>query len=97
MPLRDLHHAEYLRHEVPDTAVPERLVDRMARAGDGAGEVGLEIACELLSEAHDLVEGFHLASAVDSAGECVLLLREWQGAAGSTDAADPAPRSRSVP
>ena len=96
MPLRDLHHAEYLRHEVPDTAVPERLVERMAQAGDGAPEVGLEIACELLGEARGLVEGFHLASAVDSAGECVLLLREWQGT-GSTDAADPAPRTRGVP
>jgi homocysteine S-methyltransferase len=96
MPLRDLHHAEYLRHEVPDTAVPERLVERMAQAGDGAPEVGLEIACELLGEARGLVEGFHLASAVDSAGECVLLLREWQGTSGSTDAADAAPRSRGV-
>jgi homocysteine S-methyltransferase len=97
MPLRDLHHAEYLRHEVPDTAVPERLVERMARAGDGAPEVGLEIACELLGEARGLVEGFHLASAVDSAGECVLLLREWQGTGASTDAADPASRTRGVP
>ncbi|MBO0713975.1 MAG: methylenetetrahydrofolate reductase, partial [Acidimicrobiales bacterium] len=92
-PLRDLHHAEYLRHEVPDTAVPERLVERMAHAGDGAPEVGLEIACELLSEARDLMQGFHLASAVASATESVQLLREWQGAGGA-DPVDPAPPGR---
>lgn len=93
MPLRDLHHAEYLRHEVPDTAVPERLVARMAEAGDGAPEVGLEIACELLSEARDLMQGFHLASAVDSATESVQLLQEWQGV-GPTDPPEPASPGR---
>jgi methionine synthase I (cobalamin-dependent)/5,10-methylenetetrahydrofolate reductase len=78
MPLRDLGHAQYLRHEVPDTGLPEQLVDRVAHAGDGASEVGLEIACELLSEARDLAEGFHLSSAVGSASESVQLLREWR-------------------
>ena len=40
MPLRDVRHAEYLQHEVPDMAVPEALIKRMWKAGPRGAEVG---------------------------------------------------------
>ena len=76
MPLRDFRHAEYLQHEVPDTAVPEALLQRMWKAGQRGAEVGLEIALELLetARARGHVHGVVVHSATGSADEMVRVL-----------------------
>jgi homocysteine S-methyltransferase len=77
MPLRDFRHAEYLQHEVPDTAVPEALIQRMWKAGPRGAEVGLEIALELLATARAAghVHGVVVHSAEGSADEMVRVLK----------------------
>jgi homocysteine S-methyltransferase len=76
MPLRDFRHAEYLQHEVPDTAVPEALLQRMWKAGQRGAEVGLEIALELLAtaRARGHVHGVVVHSAIGSADEMIRVL-----------------------
>ena len=76
MPLRDFRHAEYLQHEVPDTAVPEALLKRMWKAGQRGAEVGLEIALELLAtaRARGHVHGVVVHSATGSADEMTRVL-----------------------
>jgi homocysteine S-methyltransferase len=77
MPLRDFRHAEYLQHEVPDTAVPEALLQRMWKAGQRGAEVGLEIALELLetARARGYVHGVVVSSGTGSADEMVQVLK----------------------
>ena len=76
MPLRDFRHAEYLQHEVPDMAVPEALLQRMWKAGQGGAEVGLEIALEILAKARarGLVHGAAVSSGTESADEMIRVL-----------------------
>jgi homocysteine S-methyltransferase len=76
MPLRDLRHAEYLQHEVPEMRVPAPLLERMARAGEGGPVVGREITRELLDLARRRlpVHGVVLSSAASSARELAELL-----------------------
>jgi methionine synthase / methylenetetrahydrofolate reductase(NADPH) len=76
MPLRDFRHAEYLQHEVPDTAVPEALLQRMWKAGPRGAEAGLEIALELLAtaRARGLAHGVVVHSASGSADEMIRVL-----------------------
>jgi homocysteine S-methyltransferase len=76
MPLQDYRHAEYLQHEVPDTAVPEALLQRMWKAGPRGAEVGQEIALELLADARarGYVHGVVVSSGNGSASELVRVL-----------------------
>ncbi|HLH68916.1 MAG TPA: bifunctional homocysteine S-methyltransferase/methylenetetrahydrofolate reductase [Candidatus Dormibacteraeota bacterium] len=62
-PLRSFSEAEYLRYEVPDVIIPDPVLEAMRRAGDAEGEVGLQLAEELLEEAAGLVEGVVLSLA----------------------------------
>ena len=82
MPLRDLRHAEYLCHEVPDMAVPDSLVRRMAEAGESGSVVGHDIACELARDAHrrGRVRGLVLSSAASSTPDLEALLAGVQQA-----------------
>jgi len=76
MPLRDVRHAEYLQHEVPDMAVPEALIKRMWKAGPRGPEVGMEIALEVLAtaRARGLAHGVVVHSATGSADEMIRVL-----------------------
>ncbi len=76
MPLQDLRHAEYLQHEVPEMAVPRRVLDRMCQAGEAGPSVGRDIAREFLSAARQRVKvgGVVLSSAAGSAAELAELL-----------------------
>lgn len=78
MPLRDLAHAEYLQHEVPDMAVPAAVSRRLARAGAHAAEAGLEIAVELANGARrrGRAQGIVASSAIGSATELVRLMAQ---------------------
>jgi homocysteine S-methyltransferase len=76
MPLQDLRHAEYLQHEVPDMAVPERVRKQMCRAGESGPAVGREIALDLFHSARagGRVHGVVLSSASGLASEMAQLL-----------------------
>jgi len=76
MPLRDVRHAEYLQHEVPDMAVPDPVIQRMWKAGGRGAEVGLEVALELLAtaRARGHVHGVVVSSGTGSADEIVRVL-----------------------
>jgi methylenetetrahydrofolate reductase (NADPH) len=61
-PLKNLKMAQYMHHEVPGVTIPEPLLKRMERAGDGAEEEGVQIALELIEAVKDKqgVNGIHL-------------------------------------
>jgi homocysteine S-methyltransferase len=60
LPLQSSRHAEFMHNEVPGIVVPERLRDRMRKAGENGLQEGLEQARELLEETRDLVQGVYL-------------------------------------
>ena len=47
-PLKNLRMAQYMNNEVPGVFIPEKLLQRMEAAGDGAEEEGVKIALELI-------------------------------------------------
>lgn len=61
-PLKSLRMAQYMHNEVPGVFLPEKLLQRMESAGDGAAEEGLTIALELIEAIKDKqgVNGIHL-------------------------------------
>jgi homocysteine S-methyltransferase len=61
-PLVSLRNAEFLNNEVPGIEVPDRYMDRMARAQDTGKEHARAIAREMLSEVADLVEGVQVSA-----------------------------------
>jgi hypothetical protein len=62
-PLRSLAEAEQLRRELPDGCLPVELVERMARAGEGAAAEGGRIAVELAARCAEVADGIILARA----------------------------------
>src|SRR5207237_5335321 len=66
-PLRSFSEAEYLRHEVPDSTIPDSVLEAMRSAGDQEPERGLELAESLLREARGLVDGVVLSIPDNSA------------------------------
>ena len=56
-PLRSVAEADFLANEVPDTEVPRAALDALTRAGDVAGQAGLELAVELVHGLRALVDG----------------------------------------
>ncbi len=61
-PLKNLKMAQYMHNEVPGVTIPEKLMQRMEAAGDGAQEEGVQIAFELIEAVRDKqgVNGIHL-------------------------------------
>lgn len=61
-PLKSLKMARYMHEQVPGITVPDRILKRMAAAGDGAEEEGVTIALELIEgvRARQGVHGVHL-------------------------------------
>jgi methylenetetrahydrofolate reductase (NADPH) len=61
-PLKSYKVAQYMHNEVPGVFIPERLMKRMEKAGDGAAEEGVQIALELIEAVKKLqgVHGIHL-------------------------------------
>ncbi len=61
-PLKSLRMAEYMHYKVPGVSIPEAVLKRMERAGDGAAEEGFAIALELIELVRRLegVNGIHL-------------------------------------
>jgi methylenetetrahydrofolate reductase (NADH) len=61
-PLKNLKVAQYMNNEVPGVTIPEKLMNRMEAAGDGASEEGVQIALELIEaiKGKQGVHGIHL-------------------------------------
>lgn len=61
-PLKSLKMAEYIHNEVPGVFIPQHIRERMAAAGDGAAEEGVQIALELIEtiRTRQAVHGVHL-------------------------------------
>jgi methylenetetrahydrofolate reductase (NADPH) len=61
-PLKSLRMAEYMHYEVPGVFIPEKLLKRLEKAGDGIEEEGVNISLELIEalKAKEGVNGIHL-------------------------------------
>ena len=61
-PLKNLKVAQYMHHDVPGVFIPDTLLKRMEKAGDGAAEEGVTIALELIEaiKGKQGVNGIHL-------------------------------------
>jgi methionine synthase / methylenetetrahydrofolate reductase(NADPH) len=82
LPLRSVRQAEYLHHEVPGITVPQALRDRLAKAGDGAEELGVELAVDFLEAARTQVQGAYVIPSLgryDLAARVVTRTRELVG------------------
>jgi len=60
LPLRSHRHAEFLHHEIPGINIPERIRERMFRAGENAAQVGIDISAGFLREVKSAVAGAYL-------------------------------------
>jgi homocysteine S-methyltransferase len=60
LPLRSYKHAEFLHHEIPGINIPEKVRERMSRAGENAVQVGIDISSEFLREVKSAVAGAYL-------------------------------------
>lgn len=72
-PLRSFAEADYLAHEVPDTVVPAEALALLERAGTGAGEVGVELAAELVEGLRAAADGVVLLLPERPAGAARLI------------------------
>ncbi len=60
LPLRNAKHAEFLHNEIPEMFIPEKIRERMRKAGENGPDEGVKIAQEFLLEAKDMVRGAYL-------------------------------------
>jgi homocysteine S-methyltransferase len=60
LPLVSSRHAEFLHNEVPGMSVPQKVRDRLRRAGEDAEIEGLRVAVELASQAREVAAGIYL-------------------------------------
>lgn len=82
LPLLSARHAEYLHHEVPGMTVPKSLRENLERAGDRAGELGVDMAVDFLDGARGYVQGAYVipaAARYDLAARIVTRTRELVG------------------
>jgi methionine synthase I (cobalamin-dependent)/5,10-methylenetetrahydrofolate reductase len=63
-PLTSFRNAEFLNNEVPGVSVPEKVLERMRSAADGAAALkeGVKIAQEMLLEARPYVQGVQVSA-----------------------------------
>jgi methylenetetrahydrofolate reductase (NADPH) len=61
-PLKSFKAANYLHHKIPGVYLPEKVLKRMEKAGEGAPEEGIQIALELIDSIRNKkgVNGIHL-------------------------------------
>ena len=60
LPLVSSGNAEFLHNEFPGITIPDPVRKRMADAGKGGEEAGIEIACELMRHAGNRFAGFYI-------------------------------------
>jgi methionine synthase / methylenetetrahydrofolate reductase(NADPH) len=78
LPLHSARHAEFLHNEVPGITIPDEQRAQMHAAGKHGGEIGLEMAMNLLADAESHVTGTYIMPSFgryELAGELVRRLR----------------------
>jgi methionine synthase I (cobalamin-dependent)/5,10-methylenetetrahydrofolate reductase len=60
MPLYGAKHAAFLHNEVPGMSIPEKVRERIGRAGERAPAEGVKIAVELTKDLRGMVQGVYL-------------------------------------
>jgi methionine synthase I (cobalamin-dependent)/5,10-methylenetetrahydrofolate reductase len=60
LPLVSLKHANFLNHEVPGIAIPDKTIERMEKAGEHAAEEGVRIAVELVEQVKQWAQGVYI-------------------------------------
>ena len=61
-PIRSLELALRVHNETPGIVVPEHVQERYRAAGANAGDVGIELACELVAGARELAAGVYVVA-----------------------------------
>ena len=85
MPLTSIRQARFLDNEVPGIHIPERIMRRMAAAGESAPREGVEIAIELLDQMSGMIQGAYIIpfhGHFEQAAELVAYLKEREKSAG---------------
>ena len=61
-PLKSYKMARYMDDDVPGVFIPDPILQRLEKAGDGEKEEGVQITLELIDQIKDMegVNGFHL-------------------------------------
>ena len=60
LPLHSYRHAEFLHNEVPGITIPDPIRARLRDAGDGALQIGIEMAQRLVCEIRGRYAGVYL-------------------------------------
>jgi methionine synthase I (cobalamin-dependent)/5,10-methylenetetrahydrofolate reductase len=60
LPLASFKHAEFLHYEVPGINIPERVREKMRKAGEKSANEGIVLARELLEGAKEMMAGVYL-------------------------------------
>jgi methionine synthase I (cobalamin-dependent)/5,10-methylenetetrahydrofolate reductase len=65
LPLRSVRHARFLHNEVPGISIPDSIMERMERAGDGAAAEGIAISQELIRATRSRIAGVYFIPPFD--------------------------------
>ena len=65
LPLRSVRHARFLHNEVPGINIPDAVMERMERAGDGAAAEGIAISQELIRDIRSRIAGVYFIPPFD--------------------------------
>ena len=87
LPLHSARHAEFLHNEVPGISIPDEQRAAMHAAGERAGEVGLEMAMNLLAGSEDQVSGTYVMPSFGRYEPAAELVRRLRARGGSQDMA----------
>ena len=60
LPLVSLKHANFLNHEIPGIAIPDKTIERMEKAGEHAAQEGVRIAVELIEQIKPWAQGVYI-------------------------------------
>ena len=60
LPLVSLKHANFLNHEIPGISIPDKIMNRMEKAGEHAAEEGVRIAVELIEQIKPWAQGVYI-------------------------------------
>jgi methionine synthase / methylenetetrahydrofolate reductase(NADPH) len=60
LPLVSMKHVNFLIHEVPGISIPDKIIQRMDRAGEHAAEEGVRIAVELIEQLKPWAQGIYI-------------------------------------
>lgn len=63
LPLNNPRHARFLHNEVPGISIPERILERLEKAGDKSPMEGVIITSEIICKLKDIAQGVYIMPA----------------------------------